>query len=386
MQIIDLKLDIVSVPRNTGFVCQHGILRIITDEGFTGIGEMSDFSHIPKYSIVVDDLLMTLKSQLIGRNPFDLVSINDEFQGLFPETMYYYEKGTFIRSGIDMALYDLIGKILGVNVSELLGGRVKDKIKVCYPIFRSRNMEEVNVNLQALDNKFSEGFDVFRLYAGANPDADEAFLSAARSKYGQKITIKSLDFSHLLDWKKALQITRRLLQYDITLVESPALRNDFKRLRNFRMAIDQPVSEHVGSFRQLHELIRTDAVDVLNIALVFIGGFSAAKKAAGAAEIAGKGCLIGTTQELSVGTVAQSLFGSSLTNLSEISDITGPRLYSDDIVKEPVQYKDGYVILPDRSKPGLGIEIDWNKVEQLRVPGFTWGNEKLSQLQDRTTF
>jgi len=386
MRISDVKLDVVNVPRNTGFVCQHGILRIFTDEGVTGIGEMSDFSHLPKYSVDANDLLMTLKKQLIGKNPFDLVDINQEFAGLFPETMYYYEKGTFIRSGVDMALYDLIGKALGVNVSELLGGRVRDRLKVCYPIFRCRNMEEVSVNLQAVDAKFAEGFDVFRLYAGVNPDADEAFLSAVREKYGNRITIKSLDFSHLLDWKKALQVTRRLMQYNVLLVESPAPRNDFEGLRNFRMAVDLPVSEHVWSFRQLYELIRHDAVDVFNIALVFIGGFAAARKAAAAAEVAGKGCLIGTTQELSIGTAAQAIFGASLTNLTEISDITGPRLYTDDVAANPVVYQDGYVLLPDRSKPGLGVEVDWDKVERLKVPGFSWGDQKLHQLQDRTTF
>jgi len=386
MRISDVKLDVVNVPRNTGFVCQHGILRLYTDEGVMGVGEMSDFSHLPKYSVDANDLLMTLKKQLIGKNPFDLVDINQEFAGLFPETMYYYEKGTFIRSGVDMALYDLIGKALGVNVSELLGGRVRDRVKVCYPIFRSRNMEEVSVNLQAVDAKFAEGFDVFRLYAGVNPDADEAFLSAVREKYGNRITIKSLDFSHLLDWKKALQVTRRLMQYNVLLVESPAPRNDFEGLRNFRMSVDLPVSEHVWSFRQLHEMIRHDAVDVFNIALVFIGGFAAARKAAAAAEVAGKGCLIGTTQELSIGTAAQAIFGASLTNLTEISDITGPRLYTDDVAVNPVAYQDGYVLLPDRSKPGLGIDVDWDKVERLKTAGFSWGDQKLHQLQDRTTF
>ncbi|MBB6735717.1 mandelate racemase/muconate lactonizing enzyme family protein [Cohnella zeiphila] len=384
MKITDVKLDVVSIPRHTGFVCQHAIVRILTDDGVTGIGEMSDFSHLPKYSIDVRDLEETLKAQLAGRNPFDLIALNRELGELYPETMYYYEKGTFIRCGVDIALHDLAGKALGVNVSELLGGRVRDKLKVCYPIFRSRTTEEAKANVDVVRRRFAQGFDAFRLYAGVNPEADEAFLDAVRREFGSRVTIKSLDFSHLLDWKSALRAAKRLMPYGVQLIESPAERNDFEGLRQFRTAVDLPVSEHVWSFRQLHEMIRADSADIFNIALIFIGGFGAARKAAAAAEVAGKGVLIGTTQELSLGTAAQALFGAGLTNLAAISDPTGPELYVDDVTAEPVRYENGYLLVPDAALPGIGMEIDWDKVERLRVPGFSWGAQKVANLQDRT--
>jgi L-alanine-DL-glutamate epimerase-like enolase superfamily enzyme len=385
MKITDVRLEVVSIPRLTGFVCQHGIISIDTDEGVTGIGEMSDFSHLPKYAIDVRDLTVTLRTQLVGRNPFDLVQVNKEMAELFPETMYYYEKGTFIRCGVDLALHDLVGKALGVNVSSILGGRLRDKLKVCYPVFRSRTMEEVEGNLQVVRSKFAQGFDVFRLYAGVNPDADEAFLHEVRSEFGNRVTIKSLDFSHLLDWKSALRITKRLLPYGVQLIESPAVRNDFEGLRNFRMAVDLPVSEHVWSFKQLHDMIRMDSVDLFNIALIFIGGFEAARKAAAAAEVAGKGVLIGTTQELSLGTAAQAIFGASLPNLTAVSDPTGPELYVDDVTSQPVRYEDGYLIVPDASKPGIGLDLDRERMERLKTDGFSWGAQQLAQLQDRTS-
>lgn len=385
MKITDVRLDVVRIPRHTGFVCHHALVRIETDEGVTGVGEMSDFSHLPKYSLDADDLRRTLKAHLAGRNPFDLVALNREMGELFPETMYYYEKGTFVRCGVDIALHDLVGKALGVNVSRLLGGRLRDRIKVCYPIFRHRSMEEVAANVDIVRRRFAEGFDVFRLYAGQHPDADEAFLDAVRSEFGSKVTIKSLDFSHLLDWKTALRLTRRLLPYGIQLVESPAIRNDSEGLNHFRMAVDVPVSEHVWSFKQLHDMIRHDSVDLFNIALVFIGGFAAARKAAAAAEIAGKGVLIGTTQELGFGTAAQAIFGAGLANLNAISDPTGPALYVDDVTAEPVRYVDGYLLVPDESKPGIGVEIAWDKVEKLSDSGFSWNDQRVANLQDRTS-
>src|SRR5699024_8795706 len=155
-----------------GFINKHVIVRLETDEGVTGIGEMSDFSHLPKYAVDLNDLNVTLNNLLIGRNPFDIMDINKELLDNFPEAMYYYEKGSFIRNGIDNALYDLCGKALGVSAGDLLGRRTKSKFKVCYPIFRQRFMEEVEENLQVVKQRYEEGFDVFRLYVGKNTEAD----------------------------------------------------------------------------------------------------------------------------------------------------------------------------------------------------------------------
>jgi L-alanine-DL-glutamate epimerase-like enolase superfamily enzyme len=383
LKIISISLDVVNISRNTGLFTQHAILQLHTDDGITGLGEMSDFSHLPQYALDLEDLRHTLETHLIGCNPFDLVAINREFGRMFPEMMYIYEKGAFVRSGIDIALHDLIGKACGVNVSELIGGRLREKLKVCYPIFRQSTMDEVDRNLAIVKQKLEEGFDVFRLYAGANLDADEAFLDRMKSEFGHKVTVKSLDFSNVLDWKQSLQAVRRLGGYGISLIESPALRNDVEGLKHFRLNVDYPVSEHVWSFRQMMELIRYDAVDIFNIAMVFIGGFSGARKAAAMAEMAGKGCLIGTTQELGLGTAAQAIFGGSLAHLNAVSDPTGPKLYTDDVVAEPVRYEDGYLLLPDRSKPGLGMELDSSKLERLKAAGFTTKEHSAQSLLDR---
>lgn len=384
MKITDLNLTVVGMPRHTGFVNKHVIVELFTDEGITGIGEMSDFSHLPQYAPDVYDLSRVLKSILIGKNPFDISLINKVLTENFPEAMYYYEKGSFIRNGIDAALHDLCAKHLGISVADLIGGRYKERIKVCYPIFRHRFMEEVNPNLQVVRNRYQQGFDVFRLYVGKNVDADEAFLDGVRNEFGSKVKIKSIDFSHLLDWKRALRITKRLSEYDFELVESPAPRNDFDGLKHFRLNCEFPVSEHVWSFRQQYEMIRNDAVDIFNISPVFIGGLTAAKKAASAAEVAGKSCLLGTTQELSIGTAAMAHLGSTLLNLDYTSDPTGPELYVGDVVKNKVHYENGYLKLPDRKIKGLGVELDKDLIEKYKVDDLSWGDVTVHQLQDRT--
>ena len=255
---------------------------------------------------------------------------------------------------------------------------------MCYPIFRHRFLEEVEENLEIVRKRYAEGFDVFRLYVGKNVDADEAFLDGVKREFGKKVTIKSLDFSHLLDWKESLKAIKRLSNYDFEMIESPTYRNDFDGLYHIRTRVDVPISEHVWSFRQQYEMIKHDSVDIFNISPVFIGGLTAAKKAASSAEVAGKSVLLGTTQELSIGTAAMAHLGGSLLNLNYTSDPTGPELYVGDIVKNKVQYKNGYLHVPDRNLPGLGVELDWDLIDKYRVQDLSWGDVSVHQLQDRT--
>lgn len=385
MRITDLNLTIVGMPRHTGFINKHVIVELFSDEGITGIGEMSDFSHLPRYAPDINDLTNVLRSILVGKNPLDISLINQELLSNFPEAMYYYEKGSFIRNGIDAALHDLNAKYLDTSVADLIGGRVRDKIKVCYPIFRHRFLSEVEENLGIVRKRLQQGFDVFRLYVGKNVDADEAFLDGVKREFGTKVTIKSLDFSHLLEWKDALRVVKRLSQYNFEMIESPALQNDFEGLKDIRMKVDLPISEHVWSFRQQYEMIKHNSVDIFNISPVFIGGLTAARKAAAAAEVAGKGCLLGTTQELSIGTAAMAHLGSTLVNLNYTSDPTGPELYVGDVVKQKIHYKNGYLHVPNRGVKGLGVELDHELIEKYKVTDLGWGNVTVHQLQDRTS-
>ncbi|HET7559368.1 MAG TPA: enolase C-terminal domain-like protein, partial [Limnochordia bacterium] len=231
--------------------------------------------------------------------------------------------------------------------------------------------------------RLAEGFDTYRLYVGADLDADVAFLTRLRSEFGGQVAVKSLDFSHLLDWKSARTAMRRFERFDFTLVESPAPRHDAKGLAEFRRAVDHPVSEHVWSFEQMRALIEHDAVDIFNLAPIFIGGLSAARKAFAVAAAYGKRCLIGTTQELSIGVAAMAQLGAAMANLTDISDPTGPALYLDDVVQARVRYEDGYLLVPDAKLPGLGVALDPARLEAARAD-LVWDDVPVHAVLDRT--
>src|SRR5262249_59162188 len=168
-------------------------------------------------------------------------------------------------------------------------------------------------NVAVVGERLAEGFDMIRLYAGQDPAADELFLRSIREKYGAKVKVKSLDFSNLVSWRVAVETTRRLAPYEIELIESPTPHNDFDGMLEVRRRIDLPVSEHCNSFFQARLLLERGCIDIFNICTVFIGGIGPAKKLFTLAETFGVHCLIGTTQELSIGTAAQAHLGASFT-------------------------------------------------------------------------
>ncbi|MSS70689.1 MAG: muconate cycloisomerase [Candidatus Latescibacteria bacterium] len=349
MRITDLKLYPVGTRRATGSASPHIIVRLGTDGGITGIGEMSDLGHSPVMPDV-DQLEGALRKAMAGADPFDPGRI-DSVVDRFP---------TPLGAGIDTAIHDLRGKALGVPVHDLYGGAYRKRYKICYPIFRHRDVSEVAKNVERVGEVLKLGFDLIRLYVGGNLDADELFLRTLKETHGDAVKVKSLDFSRTLDWKSTIRAVERLGWVEPMLVESPC--PDLEGMAKVREAVRFPISEHCESVAQAVAFARAQAVDILNIA-VCNQGIRRARDLFAAAEALGLRTLIGTTQELSIGTSAQAHLGASVANLDFPGDAAGAQLYIDDVVVTRVKYEQGYLVVPDG--PGLGMELDEAKLEAL---------------------
>jgi muconate cycloisomerase len=349
VRITDLKLYPVGTRRATGSVSPHIIVRLGTDEGITGIGEMSDLGHSPVVPDV-DHLEGALRKALFGADPFDPARI-DPVVGRFPSPL---------GAGVDTAIHDLRGKALGVPVHDLYGGAYRKRYKICYPIFRHRDASEVAKNVERVGEVLRLGFDLIRVYVGGNLDADERFLRTLRETHGDAVKVKSLDFSCTLDWKSAIRAIRRLGWVEPMLVESPC--PDVEGKARVRASVDFPISEHCGSEAQAIAFARMQAVDILNIAVCH-QGIRRARDLFAAAESLGLKTLIGTTQELSIGTSAQAHLGASVANLDYPGDAAGAQLYIDDVVVQRVKYEAGHLMVPEG--PGLGMALDEAKLEAL---------------------
>ena len=111
-----------------------------------------------------------------------------------------------IPVALEIALFDLQGKLLGVPVSTLLGGKRRDRIPFCYPIFPLRGEGEVEPNIERVRRLKAQGFTRIRKYIGPALDAEERFLRQLRDSFGQEVEIKSLDLSARFYWQEALAL------------------------------------------------------------------------------------------------------------------------------------------------------------------------------------
>jgi galactarate dehydratase (D-threo-forming) len=382
MKIERVQLFPVATPRVTGIANQHVIVKIEAGNAL-GWGEMSDLSHVPMYQFDITELERMLNELLRGKDGRNIAKIEDDLIRFFPDEGHMYSRSGLVRQGIDLALHDLNARAAGVPVYHLLGGKLRDRMRVCYPIFRMRSVEEVPENLQRVADRLAEGFDLIRVYVGSNREADEQFLSQFTERFGDKVEIKSLDFSNLVDWRRAIIAIERYQELcEFMLVESPAPRMDIEGLAQFRRRCKRPVSEHVLNIHHGWQLLSAGAVDILNVSPYLLGGLRASLRLVALAEAARASVLIGTTQELSLGTAAVGHLAAAARILDYPGDNTGPKLYTDDVVKAPVEYVNSHLLVPEG--PGLGIEVDEAKLAQMTSgAGWTFGTD-LAGVLDRT--
>ena len=382
MKIQSLKLYPVTVARETGATNQHIIVRLEAADGLVGWGEMSDQSHLPMHQLDLRELERALNDLLLGQDARDLLRLEDLLIRAYPEESYKYSRSGSVRQGVELALLDLVGRAEGVPAYQLFGGKLRSRIRVCYPIFAMRSVDQVPANLERVQARLDEGFDLIRVYAGANLEADELFLQQFAERFKGRVSIKSLDFSNALDWRRAWQATERFAQIvDFMLVESVSPHHDLDGLLEFRRRSRWPVSEHVFHLYHGWQLLSRGCVDILNISPYLLGGVRASLRLATLAEAARVGVLIGTTQELSLGTAAIAHLGAVARVLDYPSDSTGPRLYTQDVVKQPVRYEAGHLLVPDG--PGLGVEVDETLLASLAGEAHWTFGANLTAVIDR---
>jgi len=375
MKISRIVLTPIQTPRRTGSISSHIIMQMHTDEGLVGLGEISDLDCYRMYMPDVDAVRLGIEKVALGKNPFNLQEIHNEManylHNYFMSAPSYppFTPASQIAAAVDMACFDIMGKALNTPAHTFLGGSCRSKIDIAYPLFQVKKEEDYERNLGYIDELCRKGISRFRYYVGVDFAKDEKFLAAIRDRFGDKVILKALDFQARHYWKDTLRAYDRLKQFGFELIESPSWREDYDGMAELRRRVDVEISEHASSAAQAMTLIRTGAVDVFNIT-VQSGGLLQVKKLMHLAECAGLKCLIGTTQELSIGTSAHAHLGASVPELHIAADTVGPLLYTEDVVKERVRFEGNCLHVPEG--PGLGMEIDENRLEELRAPLVEW--------------
>ncbi len=355
MKITRIELSSIYTPREYGAISSHQIVRLHGEDGYCGLGEISDH-QLPEREQVESELNRLLQ----GREVDDFLVINEE---LLEHDFQASVAAPMIAAGVDLALCDLQGRLQDKPVYKLLGGKFRERMKVCYPIFGTADPEQFDKNLERIQRVVDHGHDLVRYYISRDLENDVRFATRTRERFGDRIGFKSFDFAHHFDdVDEALRYYEGLRPFDPIHVEGPS--HDLEMAAEFVRRTDLPVSMHAGLIDHAYDIVDRRAADILNIA-TSTAGITYARHYVSLAKAADMDLLIGTDQEASIGIAAQLHFAVSLPSLDYPGDPFGTLLYTTDVVRERMRYEGGYMLLPEG--PGLGMELDEELLqEQVR--------------------
>ncbi len=322
-------------------------LKLETDQGIIGWGcATPDTVTSETKDSVTNAFHHTLKELLIGKDPtcINLLTdvIDDKIKG-----------NPSLKAGVNMALYDIVGKVANMPVYRLLGA-YKDKIETSVTI----GLNPVDVMVEKAKEFVSQGFTCLKVKCGMDPDQDIEAVLGIRSAVGPNVKIR-MDANEGYTLEKALRVIQTLenLGADIELLEQPTPAKYLYALKEVTAQCTVPImaDETALTLRDSLKLVKMEIADMINIKLMKIGGITNAIKANLFAEIAEIPVMAGCMNESMGAMIAGVHFACAFKNV-KYADLDSALDFNDDVVKGGACYKDGFVIPPE--KPGLGIEVD----------------------------
>jgi len=367
MKITDIRATTVAVPLQAPLLHSNGahwgrfvrtIVEVETDNGLVGLGELGGGGESAEAAIVA------LKRYLVGHDPRQLNAL--PFMIANP-TASLYNNRTQLLAAIEFACLDLVGQDLGVSVSELLGGRLRDRVPFAsYLFFRYADprtgegeiRDPDQLVAEALRLKRQYGFRVHKLKGGVfPPDYElECYRALAAATDGDLLRY---DPNAALSVSQALRFGKAIQDLPNDYYEDPTWGlNGLRQLRGLGLPL--ATNTVVINPEQLAANVLNPAVDVILLDTTFWGGIRACVKAAAVCETFQLGVAVHSSGELGVQLATMLHLGAVLPNLDHAADAHYHHLVDDIIVGGPFEYVDGAIAVPEG--PGLGVRLDYEKV------------------------
>ena len=327
-------------------------VRVETDAGIVGWGEAFGFAVSPVTMTAIARIVAPL---CIGRDPTDIPAFMADLRRKV-QNMGRNGPVGFALSGIDIALWDIAGKIVDRPIHHLLGGSKKTRVPTYASLLRYGTSDLVARNAAAA---VARGYTHVKLHEHA-----VEIVAAARNAVGGGVGLM-LDTNCAWMPDEAAAMARRLEDYDLTWLEEPVSPpDDYAALARLRGAATIPVAagENAGNVNDINMMIGMGAVDVVQPSVTKIGGIAEMRKAIALAE--GRGVTVAPHSPY---------FGPGLIATLHViaamdGDVLCERFYCDlaaSPLGDAVIAEDGYMRVPDG--PGLGVDIDERMIERYRI-------------------
>jgi muconate cycloisomerase len=271
------------------------------------------------------------------------------------------KRNTAAKAAIETALFDAVGKTLGLPAALLLGGTVRESFPVLWTLASGDSGQEIE---EAEEKIAARLHNTFKVKIGAqSPEADLARLHRLASALEGRASL-IVDANQAWDETTALRCLPVLAELGVRLLEQPLPAWNvpgMARVRN-RSAVPLMADECVFSTHDMLAVASAAAADVVSLKLVKHGGLANMRKVAAVAEAAGIGLYGGCLLESSIGAAAHLQVFAGLRELGWGCEHFGPQILTDDLVSEPLRFGNFHVHLP--AGPGIGVTLDQGKLRR----------------------
>ncbi|MEM2904113.1 MAG: galactonate dehydratase [Candidatus Bathyarchaeia archaeon] len=367
MKITDVRTTVCNAMWSPGRGRNFVFVHVSTDEGITGLGESFGWGIGPA---VVEAAVKAYRPLLIGEDPFDLEKL---WRRLYFESFFYTSPAAY--SGIEIALWDIMGKKLGLPVWKLLGGKCRDRVKV-YSHAGGAKPEDLARNASKL---VSQGytavkFDPFEVdqlsHSSSISDILDAVekVRAVREAVGRDVEVL-IEGHGKFNAHTAIKVGKKLERFDPYFFEEPVPQENVDAMAKVAAHLDLPIAtgERVYTRNGFRDYLEKEAADIIQPDLTNTGGISEAKKIAAMAE----GYYVPLAPHNPngpVSTMASVHLAVAIPNFVILEYVANDVPWVGEITAEPIEVKNGHIELP--MKPGLGIEL--NEEEVVKHPATEW--------------
>src|SRR5882762_3413498 len=386
MKITDIRPTTVTVPLEAALRHANGchwgrfvrtIIEVETDDGLIGLGEMGGGGESAEAAF------RAMKSYLVGHDPTRL----EEMRFLIANpTASLYNNRTQILAALEFACLDIMGQKWGVPVSEILGGRLRDRVPFAsYLFFRYPNPKDGSGEVrtieqlvaQARELKERHGFTSHKLKGGVFPPEYEleCYRALATALDGDRFRF---DPNCVWSTETSIWFGQQIEHIRNDYLEDPVF--GLAGMRRVREKVRMPLATNtvVVNFEQLADNVLDTAVDVILLDTTFWGGIRPCVKAAGVCETFQLGVAVHSSGELGIQLATMLHLGAVIPNLSLTPHAHYHHLVDDIIVGGKLAYRNGTIAVPDGA--GLGISLDRDKLEQYaalyrRVGGYPYDRD-----------
>ena len=370
MKITRIESIPICVPLKMGLTAKtaHGehavspyvIVKVHTDAGIVGLGEatISGLWSGETQAGTVAAIAEYIAPQLVGTDPRNITAARRAMD-------FVIKLNPFTKAAVEMALWDIAGKAVGLPVYQLLGGKVRDRVRIKLVVWArdvagSRAMAEGHLKL---------GVSCVKVKTGLDPESDIARVRAVREVAGPNIPL-TIDSNCGWTIQQAKYCLRQLADVNLLLAEQPIPPGDPAAMAELRRDTPAPImaDESVFTLQDAWLLTLHRAADIFSIYPGKHGGIAATAEIIAVAKAAGLRCTIGSNLELGIGTAAMLHVAAAFPEVDTDAfpaDTIGPFYHEADLLTQPLDLGPPYAMVP--TGPGLGVELDEAQLKRWRL-------------------